>query len=118
VIGAGGIAAFAMGSIIMFHSNAPGFGLSLSLVAAATIVTAGLFILMLAMLLRSRRRRIITGGEAMLGAEGEVVEWHGEEGRVRVKGEIWRARALRPLQPAARIRVVSRENLTLTVEPE
>jgi membrane-bound serine protease (ClpP class) len=117
VIGAGGIAAFAIGSVIMFHSNAPGFGLSLSLVAAATIVTAGLLVLGLAMLLRSRRRRIITGSEAMLGAEGEAVEWDGEQGRVRVKGEIWLARALHPVRPGMRVRVVSREDLKLTVEP-
>jgi membrane-bound serine protease (ClpP class) len=117
VIGAGGIAAFAIGSVIMFHSNAPGFGLSLSLVAAATIVTAGLLVLGLAMLLRSRRRRVITGSEAMLGAEGEAVEWDGEQGRVRVKGEIWLARALHPVRPGMRVRVVSREDLKLTVEP-
>jgi membrane-bound serine protease (ClpP class) len=97
VIGAGGIAAFAMESMVMFHSDAPGSGLSLSLVAAATIVTGGLLILLLAMLLRSRRHGVITGGEAMLGAEGETVDWRREEGRVRVKGEIWRARAPRPL---------------------
>jgi membrane-bound serine protease (ClpP class) len=117
VIGAGGIAAFAIGSVIMFHSNAPGFGLSLSLVAAATIVTAGLLVLGLAMLLRSRRRRVITGSEAMVGAEGEAVEWDGEQGRVRVKGEIWLARALHPVRPGMRVRVVSREDLKLTVEP-
>jgi membrane-bound serine protease (ClpP class) len=117
VIGAGGIVAFVIGSIIMFHSNAPGFGLSLAIVAAGTIVTAGLFVLVLAMLLRSRRRAVITGGEALLGAEGEVVKWQEGEGRVRVKGEIWRARAAGPLQPGAHIRVVGREGLVLTVEP-
>jgi membrane-bound serine protease (ClpP class) len=99
LIGVGGIAAFAMGSIVMFHSNAPGFGLSLSLVAASTIVTSGLFILVLAMLLRSRRHRVITGGEAMLGAEGETVDWHGEEGRAGSK-----ARFGAPVLPVPYIR--------------
>jgi membrane-bound serine protease (ClpP class) len=80
-------------------------------------VTAGLLVLGLAMLLRSRRRRVMTGSEAMLGAEGEAVEWDGEQGRVRVKGEIWLARALHPVRPGMRVRVVSREDLKLTVEP-
>ena len=53
----------------------------------------------------------------MLGAEGEIVNWHGEEGRVRIKGEIWRARASRPLQPGSPIRVITRKDLILTVEP-
>jgi membrane-bound serine protease (ClpP class) len=117
VIGIGGIVAFAMGSIIMFHSNAPGFGLSLSVVIAATAVTAGFFLLVLSMLLRSRRRPVITGKEALIGAEGVVVAWQGDEGRVRVKGEIWRAHAPRALAPGARIKVVGRDGLVLTVEP-
>ncbi|HEY6984357.1 nodulation protein NfeD [Reyranella sp.] len=117
VIGAGGIAAFAIGSIIMFQSNAPGFTLSVSLVIAATAVTAGFLALVLVLLLRSRRRRVVTGSEAMIGAEGETVEWHGDSGRIRIMGEIWKAHAGQPLTPGARIRVVSRKDLVLTVEP-
>jgi len=117
VIGVGGIAAFALGSVLMFHANAPGFGLSLSLVGAATVVSAGFFLLVLSMLLRSRRRPVITGREALIGAEGEAVAWGAGEGSVRVKGEIWRARATHPLQPGARIKVVHRDGLVLTVEP-
>jgi membrane-bound serine protease (ClpP class) len=69
------------------------------------------------MLLRSRRRPVVTGKEGLLGAEGEAVAWDGEEGRVRVNGEIWRARARQPLQPGTRIKVVNREGLVLVVEP-
>ena len=117
VIGVGGIIAFVIGAIMMFPSGAPGFTLSLSVVAAATAMTAALFLLVLTMLLRSRRRPVVTGKEGLLGAEGETVAWDGEEGRVRVNGEIWRARAPRPLQPGARIKVINREGLVLVVEP-
>jgi membrane-bound serine protease (ClpP class) len=116
-IGAGGIVAFAMGSIIMFRRTAAGPGLSLPLVAAATVVAAGFLILALSLLLRARRRRVITGREAMIGAEGDAVEWRESEGTIRVKGEMWRARASRPLRPGEHIRVVAREGLILTVEP-
>jgi len=117
VIGVGGIVAFMVGSVIMFHANAPGMTLSLSVVIGATVVTAGLFLLVLAMLLRSRRRPVITGGEALIGTEGAAIEWRGTEGTVRVKGEVWHARATGALQPGERVRVVSREGLVLTVEP-
>jgi membrane-bound serine protease (ClpP class) len=80
-------------------------------------VTGGLFLLVLAMLLRSRKRVVITGKEALLGAEGEALSWQGEEGRVRIKGEIWRARAVGPLKPGTRIKVVDRDGLVLLVEP-
>jgi membrane-bound ClpP family serine protease len=116
VIGVGGIIAFLIGAIMTFPSGAPGFDLSLPVVAATTVVTAGLFLLVLSMLLRSRRRPIVADQEALLGAEGEAVAWHGEEGRVRVKGEIWRARALRPLQPGIRVKVIGRDGLVLVVE--
>ena len=111
------VMAFAMGSIIMFRRTAAGSGLSLPLVAAATVVAAGFLILALSLLLRARRRRVITGREAMIGAEGDAVEWRESEGTIRVKGEMWRARASRPLRPGEHIRVVAREGLILTVEP-
>ena len=117
VIGVAGIVAFVIGAIMMFPSGAPGFTLSLSVVAAATIMTAALFLLVLTMLLRSRRRPVVTGKEGLLGAEGETVAWDGDEGRVRVNGEIWRARAQRPLEAGARIKVIDREGLVLVVEP-
>ena len=117
VIGAGGIVAFAIGSIIMFQSNAPGFALSLSLVIAATAVTAAFLVLVFVLLLRSRRHRVVTGSEAMIGAEGETVEWQGDNGKIRIMGEIWKAHARQPLLPGVRIRVVSRKDLVLTVEP-
>ena len=116
VVGVGGIIAFLIGAIMMFPFGVPGFNLSLPVVAATTVVTAGLFLLVLSMLLRSRRRPIVAGQEALLGAEGEAVAWHGEEGRVRVKGEIWRARAVRPLQPGTRVKVIGRDGLVLVVE--
>src|SRR6516165_3492430 len=117
VIGVGGIIAFVIGAIMMFPSGAPGFTLSLSVVGAATVATAALFLLVLTMLLRSRRRPVVTGKEGLLGAEGETVAWDGEEGRVRVNGEIWRARAPRPLEAGARIKVINREGLVLVLEP-
>jgi membrane-bound serine protease (ClpP class) len=117
VIGVAGIVAFVIGAIMMFPSGAPGFNLSLPVVAAATIMTAALFLLVLTLLLRSRRRPVVTGKEGLLGTEGETVAWDGGEGRVLVNGEIWRARAQRPLEKGDRIRVIDREGLVLVVEP-
>jgi membrane-bound serine protease (ClpP class) len=116
-LGIGGIVAFILGSVMMFHANGPGFGLSISVLVAATVFSAGFFLLVLAMLLRSRRRPVVTGGEALIGAEGEAVAWEGPAGTARVNGEIWQARSRHPLRPGAPIRVVNRDGLILTVEP-
>ena len=117
LLGVAGIIAFVVGGVMMFPSRAPGFGISLPVLAGATVVTGGLFLVVLALLLRSRRRPIVTGNEGLLGAEGEAVAWQGDEGRVRVSGEIWRARASHPLAPGNRVKVVDRQGLVLMVEP-
>jgi membrane-bound serine protease (ClpP class) len=117
VIGVAGVLAFGIGSFMMFNSGVPGFELSLSVLAAAMIVTAALFVLVIALLLRSRKRPVVTGQEGIMGAEGEALAWQQDEGRVRVQGEIWRARSSHPLEPGTRIKVVSRDGLVLLVEP-
>ena len=58
-----------------------------------------------------------TGSEEMIGMRGEVVGWSDVRGSVRVHGEIWSARADRPLHVNDSVRVVGREGLTLIVEP-
>jgi membrane-bound serine protease (ClpP class) len=117
VIGVAGVVAFGVGSFMMFNSGVPGFELSLAVVITAMVITAALFLLVLALLLRSRKRPIVTGKEALLGAEGETLAWQQEEGRVRILGEIWRARASQPLAPGMRVKVINREGLVLFVEP-
>ena len=117
VLGVGGIAAFAIGAIIMFPAGAPGFHLSPLVVGVTTLVTAAFFLVAISLLLRSRRRPVVTGKEALGGAHGEVVAWQGTEGRVRVKGEIWRARSTAALAPGIRVKVVGHDGLVLIVEP-
>ena len=116
ILGLGGIVAFVIGSIIMFEPGSGNFGLSISVVVASTVVSAGLLILALAMLVRSRRKAVVTGGAALIGAVGSVVEWGDGEGRVRVSGELWRARAGTELQPGERVNVRDRDGLVLLVE--
>jgi membrane-bound serine protease (ClpP class) len=116
VLGVGGIAALVIGALLMFPSTQPEFELSPAVVAGAAVLGALLLLGVLAALLRSRGRRAITGGEALLGAEGETAAWRGGEGRVWVRGEMWRARASGPLQAGMRVKVVAREGLVLLVE--
>lgn len=115
VIGVGGIAAFVIGAIIMFPAGAPGLELAPSVIAAAAAVAAGLFMVGLTLLLRSRRRAVVTGEHALIGTEGEALSWQGDEGRVRIMGEIWRARAAVPPKPGARVKVIARDGLVLLV---
>jgi membrane-bound serine protease (ClpP class) len=115
VLGLGGITAFAIGSVILFKAGMPGYGVPIVVLVAGSAVTGGLLVLALAMLVRSRRHAVITGKEGLIGSVGEVVEWDGHDGRVRVLGEVWLARASEALRPGDPIEVRSREGLLLTV---
>ena len=116
-LGVGGIAAFVIGALMMFPARGAGFTLSWGVLIGAALGSAALILLALAALLRSRKRPVVTGSEALIGAEGEAVSWDGAVGRVRVQGEIWRARSDTPLAAGKRIKIVGRDGLDLRVEP-
>jgi membrane-bound serine protease (ClpP class) len=114
-LGVGGIAAFVIGAVLMFPAQAPGFTLSHGVVAVTALGSAALLLLALAAVLR-RRRPVVTGHEALIGAEGETVSWQDGEGRVRVKGEIWLARSDAALTAGSRVKIVGRDGLVLRVQ--
>jgi membrane-bound serine protease (ClpP class) len=116
--GIGGVAAFALGSLMLFDTPAPGFRLSPGVLIAAVTLSLAYFILALGTALRARRRTLAIGPTTLLGAAGWVVSWSGDGGVVRLQGEDWRARGAGPLAPGQRVRVAAREGLALIVEPE
>jgi membrane-bound serine protease (ClpP class) len=115
-IGVAGIAALVIGSIMMFPSRIPGFELSSWVIAETLAATGGLFVLVLGIMLRSRRRVAIAGMRALLGAEGQAVSWQGQQGRILIDGQAWRARADAPLQVGTRVKVTAQDGLVLLVE--
>lgn len=63
----------------------------------------------------SRRRRAVTGAEALVGAKGIVASACRPEGQVRVAGELWGARSEEDLDPGDEVEVMGVKNLTLSV---
>jgi membrane-bound serine protease (ClpP class) len=112
----GGASSFVIGSLLMFE--APGMQLPLAIVAVATLAAAALFGLVLALLVRARRRPVVSGTASMVGAPGRaIIGWTGLQGEVVVQGERWRARATGPLHSGQVVHVIGRDGLTLLVEP-
>jgi membrane-bound serine protease (ClpP class) len=118
VLGIGGTAAFVIGSIMLLETDAPGFGISWTLIGSIAAVSAGFFILMMMMLVKSRRRPVVSGPEEMVGSTGKVIDWEGHAGTVRVHGEVWNARAARALDTGRAVRVEKIDGLTLVVQPQ
>lgn len=65
-----------------------------------------------------RRYRVSTGAEALIGESVEVVEACDPTGRVKVRGELWNARAPQPLEAGEVARVTAVDGLTLEIAPE
>ena len=117
-LGLGGAAAFVIGSVMLLDTEVPGYGISWMLIGSIAVVSAGTFLLLVLFLVRARQRAVVSGPEEMIGSKGRVVDWNGHDGRVRVHGEVWRARSKRPLKPGRAVRVASIDNLTLVVETD
>lgn len=114
-LGLGGVVAFVIGSIMLFDTEVPGIAIARPLIGAVALLSAGLFVLVFGMVLKARRRPVVSGAEEMLGAHGEVID---EQGRVRVHSEMWQACSDSALHAGQRVRVTGREGLILRVEPE
>jgi membrane-bound serine protease (ClpP class) len=65
-----------------------------------------------------RRYRVQTGAEALLGQRVDVVEACDPLGRVRIRGELWNARAPRSMAAGETGRVEAIDGLTLEIAPE
>jgi len=117
ILGIGGVIAFIVGAIFLFDASGADIDLSvywpIVLVAAAT--TAVLIVGLLGYLIRSRRQRIATGSEQLIGLEGHVVDWTGAKGWIRVHGELWAAGSTDEAHPGDKVRVIARDGLTLQV---
>ncbi len=64
-------------------------------------------------------RPVATGPEGMIGKTGEVLSWRGQRGKVRCYDEVWDARTEGPqeLDPGAKVKVVSMQELHMVVRP-
>jgi membrane-bound serine protease (ClpP class) len=64
----------------------------------------------------SQRRTVSMGAETLVGETGAVVDALRPEGRVRVQGEVWRARGAEGALPGELVRVRALDGLVLEVE--
>lgn len=120
ILGIGGVAAFVLGGVFLFDPGGADidFGVAWPVLLSTAITTALLFIAGLGLIMRVRRRKVVSGVEYLIDAPGVVVDWNGDEGLVRVQGENWKARAATSLAAGQTVRVQSRSGLTLHVSPE
>jgi membrane-bound serine protease (ClpP class) len=117
MLGLGGIVAAVIGSLILIDVPNPEMRLPLSLVLAVVIPFALILTLMVRLALRARGARVTTGSAGMIGLKGRAETAIEPEGRVFVRGELWRARSQTKIAAGESVRVVGVDRLTLDVDP-
>ncbi|MCG5075391.1 NfeD family protein [Paraburkholderia tagetis] len=74
VLGFGGIVAFAVGALMLINTDVPGYGIPIPLIAGLALGGAAFVAAVSSVALRARRRPVVTGSEAMVGAIGEIMD--------------------------------------------
>jgi membrane-bound serine protease (ClpP class) len=117
---AGGVASFLLGSLLLFNTPEaePFLQISLSAILGVTVAFALFFGFVVGTVLRSQKRKPVTGREGLVGQVGEVRESLEPRGMVFVGGELWRAVSTAgPVPVGGEVQVVAVNGLTLTVTP-
>ena len=116
-LGLGGIAAFVVGSLMLWDETGPGYEVPLGLILGFALASGAVISGLGAMLIRQRRRSVVSGDAELLNATAVVADNFQGEGRVWVRGESWLARCEQPLVKGQPVRISGRAGLVLFVQP-
>jgi membrane-bound serine protease (ClpP class) len=118
VLGVGGAVSFVFGSVILMDTDLPGYQISMPIIAAFAATSLAVIVFVIGAAMRTRRRKVVTGRESIVGATAVVMDDFDGRGLVRLHGEIWQAASRTPLAKNTRVRIMRMDDLVLTVEPQ
>jgi len=116
-LGLGGIVAFIVGSIIMFDSGVPGFGISIPFVVSFGVVSGLALMWLVSYLVRLQRRGAVSGSESIVGGIGTAMGSFEGDGRIWIEGEAWNAHSRVAIEKGQEVMVTRMDGLVLEVEP-
>jgi len=117
VLGTGGAVAMVLGAVMLVDSPFPEMRVHWATAIALALPFSAITVFLLSLVMRSRRNKVETGPEGMIGETGAAVTELAPAGKVFVRGEYWDAVSLSPAGAGARVRVTAIDKLKLTVEP-
>jgi len=117
ILSAGGAVALILGLTTLVDSPIPEMRIHLSSAIGVVLPLTAITAFLLALVVKARRHKVVTGAEGMIGMIGTALEELNPVGRVLVRGEYWTAVAPARVIPGTRVAVRGVENLLLRVEP-
>ena len=115
ILGLGGIAAFIVGSIMLMDTNLPGYQIAMPMILAFAVFSAGLLAVALGLIVKARRRSVVTGLDHLLGSHAAVESVSADVVWVRLDGELWEADCEQDLAAHDTVIVDAIDGLTLKV---
>ena len=117
-LGIGGLLAFVLGGLFMTGPEVPSYyELSIPFLVALALASALIIIGAGTVALRSRKSKVVSGHQAMVGEYGHIVGIDDGMVYAEIRGENWRVVCDEPLQPGDRVRVTATQDLKLRVVP-
>ena len=117
VLTLGGIISFVLGSLILIESPIPAIRVSLWMIIPTALISFTFVFLATRAVIKTHKRKSLTGKEGMVGLIGEARTELNPEGQVFVRGEIWKAESLEGvIEEGEKIQVVEVEGLKLKVK--
>src|SRR5699024_1664928 len=81
ILGVGGVAAFAFGSVMLMDTDVPGYQAPFGLIIGLSLVFALLILLVIALFIHARRKRVHTGSQGLIGMQCTAMTDFDGEGR-------------------------------------
>jgi membrane-bound serine protease (ClpP class) len=116
VLTMGGVVSLVLGSIMLFESPDPALRVSWSVLVPTVVIVSLFFMAVISIAVRAQMRKVMTGGEGMIGAEGQTMSAVHDGGKVLVRGEYWNAFSKAPIEKGKKVAVVGVRELKLEVE--
>lgn len=118
VLGIGGVIAFVLGAGMLVDTESPAFAVSLPIIAGVAIVGFGLTLLVAQLAAKSRRARVVSGTQALVGQHARVLDWNGSTGYVLADGERWQATGSADLRPDQIVTITAAKSVHLWVSAD
>src|SRR2546421_313754 len=113
----GGLASLIFGALLLVKTDAPFLRVSLSFIVPTAVLVGTVLMTLTWIAVKTKRRRAVTGAEAMVGTIALAQTDVAPKGRVFVHGEIWEAVSDEPIREGEEAKIKGVSGLTLKVAP-
>lgn len=116
IFGIGGVFCMIFGALLLVDGPIPEMRVHLVTALVVSVPIGAIAIFLMTLVLRSRKHRVSTGSEGMIGEVGIARTMLALQGQVFVHGELWNAVAQAPIPEGTPVRVTAVEGLRVLVE--